>query len=142
MKASIVIRCLNEARHLPKLLDSLARQTLKPFEVIVVDSGSTDNSVEISRSKGARVVHIAPEQFSFGRSLNVGARNVSGDIIIIASAHTYPESEHWLERLIEPFEDADVALAYGGQHGDQCSKFSEHQIFKQWFREESVQNQG
>ena len=141
MKVSVIIRCLNEARHLPKLLDSLAHQTLKPSEVIVVDSGSTDNSVEISRSKGARVVHIQPEQFSFGRSLNLGARNASGDIMIIVSAHTYPASDRWLEWLTVPFENPAIALTYGGQHGEERSKFSEQQIFKQWFPEESSQNQ-
>jgi glycosyltransferase involved in cell wall biosynthesis len=109
MKISVIIRCLNEARHLPKLLDSFARQTLKPFEIIVVDSGSTDDSVEISRSRGARIVHIQPEQFSFGRSLNLGVRNASGDVMVIASAHTYPVSEHWLEWLTEPFEDPAIA---------------------------------
>ena len=142
MKISVIIRCLNEGRHLPNLLDCIARQTLKPFEVIVVDSGSTDNSVEISRSKGARVVHIQPEQFSFGRSLNLGARNASGDVLIIVSAHTYPLSDTWLELLVKPFGDPAVALTYGGQHGYERSKFSEGQIFKQWFPEESSRDQG
>jgi glycosyltransferase involved in cell wall biosynthesis len=142
MKVSVIIRCLNEARHLPKLLDSLGRQTLKPFEVVVVDSGSTDNSVDIARSKGARVVHIQPEQFSFGRSLNLGARNASGDIMIIASAHIYPVSDRWLEWLAKPFQDSAIALTYGGQHGEERSQFSEQQLFKQWFPEDSTQNQG
>ena len=116
MKVSVIIRCLNEECHLPKLLDSIARQTMKA-EVIVVDSGSTDKTVEIARSRAARVIHIKPEDFSFGRALNFGARNTSGDVLVMASAHTYPVHDNWLELLTKPFEDSTVALVYGSQRG-------------------------
>lgn len=140
MKVSVIIRCLNEERHLPKLLDSIARQTMKA-EVIVVDSGSTDKTVEIARSRAARVIHIKPEDFSFGRALNFGARNTSGDVLVMASAHTYPVHDNWLELLTKPFEDSTVALVYGSQRGDTRSKYSEQQLFKQWFPDESTKDQ-
>jgi rhamnosyltransferase len=141
LRVSIVIRCLNEERHLPRLLDGIASQTLKPFEVIVVDSGSTDRTVDIATSRGARVVHIQPGDFSFGRSLNLGARIASGDFLVMASAHTYPVSKDWLELLVRPFADPNVALVYGGQRGDERTKFSERQLFKQWFPDESCGDQ-
>jgi len=141
MKCSVVIRCLNEERHLPFLLDSLARQTLKPFEIIVVDSGSRDGTVSIARSKGARVINIPPSEFSFGRALNVGARAATGEILVMASAHTYPMTESWLDELTRPFSNPQVALVYGGQTGDHRSKFSEVQLLKQWFPPESCESQ-
>jgi rhamnosyltransferase len=141
VNCSVIIRCLNEAKHLPRLLDSIARQTLRPLEVIVVDSGSTDQTVAIAKSKGARVVTIAPEDFSFGRALNLGCRSASGEILVLASAHTYPCTDTWLADLMQGFEDPDVALVYGGQTGDARSKFSEIQLFHQWFPEKSCDNQ-
>ena len=141
MNCSIIIRCLNEERHLPLLLDSLERQTLRPAEVIIVDSGSADDTVQIARSKGACIVQIPPSEFSFGRALNVGASAASGEVIVIASAHTYPATDRWLEILTRPFIDPEVALAYGAQTGDHRSKFSEIQLFKQWFPSQPSENQ-
>ena len=133
MKCSIIIRCLNEEHHLPRLLDGIDGQTMRPFEVIIVDSGSKDLTVQIARSRGARIEHIEPGEFSFGRALNLGARVAGGDVLVMASAHTYPASERWLELLLKPFSDSAVALVYGAQRGDHRSKFSELQLFKQWF---------
>jgi glycosyltransferase involved in cell wall biosynthesis len=140
-RITVIIRCLNEAAHLPKLLSSLQGQTLQADEVLVVDSGSTDNTIEIARSFGSTIVQIRPEDFSFGRSLNLGARHARGELLILVSAHTYPVADTWLERLVAPFTDPDVALAYGAQQGDARTKFSEQQIFRQWFPPRSTGDQ-
>ena len=139
--ASIVIRALNEADHLPALFTGLLRQTVQPSEIILVDSGSTDDSIGIAEAHGARIVHIAPSDFSFGRALNVGCGEASGEVLVFVSAHVYPTDEKWLENLISPFEDPTVALSYGRQTGDHRSKFSEIQLMRQWFPERSVENQ-
>ena len=57
---SIIIRALNEAAHLPALFEGIAAQTRQPEQVVLVDSGSTDESVAISQAAGADIVHIAP----------------------------------------------------------------------------------
>lgn len=131
--ASIVIRAYNEAKHLGRLLQGIAQQTVQDVEVILVDSGSTDATVDIARSFGARVVAISPQEFTFGRALNRGIRVARGEFIVIASAHVYPVYPDWLERLLEPFQDPQVALTYGKQRGHAVTKFSEHQIFAVWF---------
>ena len=64
---SIVVRALNEADHLPALFSGLLRQDRKPDQVVLVDSGSTDDSVAIAEAHGADIVHIAPADFSFAR---------------------------------------------------------------------------
>ena len=56
MNCSLVIRAYNESQHLPRLLEGLAHQTVKDVEVILVDSGSTDATVSIAESFGAKVV--------------------------------------------------------------------------------------
>lgn len=140
-RVSLIIRALNEADHIGTLLKDVADQTRPPDEVILVDSGSRDRTVEIARSQGAEVVHIAPEEFSFGRSLNLGCKHASGDILLFASAHVYPTDDRWIERLAAPFEDDDVALAYGGQTGDERTQFSEFRVLNRWFPPDSDEDQ-
>jgi rhamnosyltransferase len=136
-RTSVVIRALNEADHLPTLLSALLRQTRQPDQIVLVDSGSTDDTVAIAIAHGAEVVHIAAEEFSFGRSLNLGCAHAIGDLLVFVSAHVYPLGEHWLENLLEPFSDPEVALCYGRQTGDHRTRFSELQVMRQWFPEQS-----
>ena len=149
---SIVIRAYNESRHLGRLLEGLKQQTMQSVEIILVDSGSTDETVSIAESYGARVVHIPPQEFTFGRSLNLGLNAATHNLVVIASAHIYPVYPDWLERLLEPFADPRLALTYGKQRGDpasaatmrnqpQTTKFSEHEIFARWFPEQPDLNQ-
>ncbi len=141
MNCSLVIRAYNEAQHLPRLLEGLAHQTVKDVEVILVDSGSTDSTVSIAESFGAQVVHIRPEEFTFGRSLNFGVRTATRELVVIASAHVYPVYPDWLESLLRPFDDGKVALTYGKQRGPETAKFSEQQIYHQWYPDHSMPRQ-
>lgn len=138
---SIVIRCYNEEKHIGKLLHGVMQQTIKDIEIIVVDSGSTDNTLSIVRRYPVKIVSIKPEEFSFGSSLNRGCDAAGGDVIVIASAHVYPLHVDWLEQLIAPFEDSRVSLVYGKQVGGETTKFSECQIFEKWFPDESNYSQ-
>ncbi|MCQ3939217.1 MAG: glycosyltransferase family 2 protein [Chloroflexi bacterium] len=138
MSCSIVIRAYNEEKHLGRLLEGIKHQTLKDVEVILVDSGSTDATVSIAESYGAKVVHIPSAEFTFGRSLNFGVREATRDFIVIASAHVYPVYPDWLAALLHPFlQDERVALAYGKQRAPAFAKFSEQQVFHQWYPDAS-----
>lgn len=122
MKISIVLRTRNEARAIGKTLELLSCQAHTPRpEVIVVDSGSTDDTVTIaSRHASVRIIHMAAKDFTFGRSLNIGAESASGEVIVALSAHAFPLSDRWLQRLVAPLSDPEVAGVYGRQlpHGD------------------------
>ena len=141
MNCSLVIRAYNESAHLGRLLEGINHQTVKDVEVILVDSGSTDSTVSIAEAFGAKVVHIRPEEFTFGWSLNRGIEKATGDFVVIASAHVYPVYPDWLESLLHPFEDEKVALAYGKQRGPESAKFSEQQVFHQWYPDASQPRQ-
>jgi rhamnosyltransferase len=138
---SVVIRALDEAEHLPALFSGLLRQSRRPDQVIVVDSGSTDDTVAIARAHGAGVVHIAPQEFSFGRSLNRGCAQATGEVLVFASAHVYPLDEKWLDLLVSPFDRPDVGLVYGQQTGDDRTHFSELEVLRRWFPEIGDENQ-
>lgn len=138
MQASIVIRSYNEARHIGRLCQALVEQEIDvPYEIVLVDSGSQDETRSIAASFGADVHRIAPETFTFGRALNLGISAARGAFVVFISAHCYPEHRRWLAEMLVPFHDPRVALVYGRQRGDAATKFSEHRVFERWFPEES-----
>ncbi|HEY2982036.1 MAG TPA: glycosyltransferase family A protein, partial [Anaerolineales bacterium] len=141
MQCSVIIRAYNEEKHLGRLLEGISHQSVKDVELILVDSGSTDRTVSIAESFGVRVVHIRPGEFTFGRSLNLGVRAATRELVVIASAHVYPVYPDWLECLLRPFEDEAVALVYGKQRGGETAKFSEQQVFHQWYPDGDVPRQ-
>jgi rhamnosyltransferase len=133
VRCSLVIRAYNEESHIERLMEGVRQQTVREVEVILVDSGSTDATPAIATRYGATVVHIPPSEFTFGRSLNLGLSSATCDLVAVASAHVYPVYHDWLERLLSPFEDPQVALSYGRQRGDENTQFSEQQIFSRWY---------
>lgn len=141
MTISIVIRACNEEKHIARLLEGIAQQSFQDHEIILVDSGSTDRTLEIASRYRVQLVQIQPEEFTFGYSLNQGISHAQGDIIVIASAHVYPVYPDWLESLVAPFSDPQVALAYGKQRGNALNKFSEQQIFHHWYPDHSQPRQ-
>ncbi len=138
---SVVIRAFNEEKHLSRLLDGILHQTIQDVQVILVDSGSSDRTVEIANEYAVQIVHIQPQDFTFGRSLNLGISHAKADFVVFASAHVYPVYPDWLERLLEPFQDQKVAISYGKQRGMETTQFSEHQIFEHWFPDTSTIHQ-
>ena len=138
---SIVIRCYNEVDHIGNLLKEVFAQSYEGFEVVVVDSGSDDGTLELVQKFDVRLEHIRKEDFTFGRSLNQGCRAAKGQILVFVSAHCIPTSNDWLESLVRGFDDEKVAAVYGMQRGIPESHFSERQIFRRWFPEESTPRQ-
>ncbi len=137
MIVSVVIRTFNEARYLGKLLLQLKKQKLKDgeIEIVVVDSGSTDGTVAIAELAGAKIVSIKKENFTFGRSLNVGCREAQGDVIAIVSGHCIPVDEYWLEQLVRQIVEKKSDYCYGRQVGGDETIYSEAQIFSKYFPE-------
>lgn len=135
-RISIIVRTLNEAQYLDKLLtEILAQQAPRlSHEVIIVDSGSTDGTLDIAERHGCRIVHIRREEFSFGRSLNVGCEAANGDLLVFVSGHCVPTDSQWLINLCRPLlEDPNVCYSYGRQIGGERSQFSEKRIFSKYF---------
>ena len=114
MQASIVIRAKNEERDIGDTLAMVAEQDgVGQFETIVIDSGSTDRTLEIANSFPVKVIEIPAMTFTYGRALNIGVREASGDIVVALSAHSMPADTHWLAQMLEPFRDSQVGGVYG-----------------------------
>lgn len=135
MNVSVVIRTLNEAEHLPALLSGIAEQeyTEGSIETVLVDSGSTDNTLYIAENHGAKIVHIHKEDFSFGRSLNVGCQAAQGEALVFVSGHCVPASRRWVTELVKPLAENLAAYSYGAQLGGENTRFSESRIFAKYF---------
>ena len=113
---SVVIRCRDEAAHLGPVLDAVLGQTgAPPFEVLALDSGSRDGTLDVLAHHEVRVEHLAPEAFTFGRALNHGATLASGDVVVFLSAHCRPLGRGWLAALVAPFADPAVVATFGRQ---------------------------
>ena len=112
---SIVIRARNEGAALGRLLRGIALQDFEDVEVLLVDSGSTDDTRAIAEAAGCRVIDLAPARFTYGHALNVGCAAARAGVCVVVSAHCVPVNDRWLSRLLEPLRDPAVAGSYGKQ---------------------------
>lgn len=131
---SIIIRTLNEEKYLDALLTAINKQKIDDYrvEVIVVDSGSTDDTLKIVSKHQVSLTHISKNDFSFGRSLNIGCKFSKGDILVFISGHCIPVNEQWLNSLIQPIKQGYL-YSYGKQNGKDTTPFSENQVFKRQY---------
>jgi len=114
--AAVVIRARNEARFIGQTLAAIVQPAaLQPRNVVVVDSGSTDGTLNIVRCFPISLIQIRPEEFTYGYALNLAAAETDADIVVSLSAHSTPAGSDWLRSLLEPFADPRVAGVYGRQ---------------------------
>ncbi|HET6682828.1 MAG TPA: glycosyltransferase [Gaiella sp.] len=119
---SVVIPVKNGGQDLERCLAGIAAQTLgEEVEIVVVDSGSTDGSVDVARAAGALVQEIDSAEFGHGRTRNLGVRLAKGDLVVFTSQDAVAADETWLAHLSAAARsDPEVAGAYGRQlpHAD------------------------
>ncbi|MDD3535891.1 MAG: glycosyltransferase [Candidatus Cloacimonetes bacterium] len=114
---SIILRAKNEMPWLAETLSMLKRQKNQGFELIAVDSGSTDGSYELLQEYQPDILYqIAPESYIPGKVLNAAIAKAKGEIIVFNNADSIPLDEDWLDKLTAPFaEDAELIAVYANQ---------------------------
>lgn len=137
---SVVIPVKNEAAKIRDCLDGLLSQTVPVEEIVVLDSGSTDGTLDIlAEYPRVRVVRVAPEDFNHGETRNRGVREARGERVLLTVGDARAADDRWIERLLEGFtdeagrDDPEVAAVCGAQ-------VVPHELDKNpavWFRPQS-----
>jgi rhamnosyltransferase len=110
--ASVVVRSFNSAATIARALDDLRGQTVE-LELIVVDSGSQDDTLRIAGPVADRVLQIPQDSYMPGRALNVGTRAASGEVVFAFSSHCRLPGHDWAERALAHYGDPEVAGVAG-----------------------------
>ena len=116
MTVSAVIPTLNAGSGLEALLTKLEGQTLKPQEILVIDSGSADGTLAtLSRHPDVRVRRIDREEFNHGGTRDLAFSLTTGEIVAFLTQDAMPAADTLLERLAAPLAQEKVIAAYGRQ---------------------------
>ncbi len=114
---TVAIPVLNGARYLDEVLSAVRAQAVdREVEILIVDSGSTDGSLDIARRHGARIHEIPKSEFSHGGTRNLMMGMARGDRVAFLTQDATPAGERWLAALLEGFEQADDVAAVFGPH--------------------------
>ena len=113
---SIIMRSYNEAWALKGTLPALKAQAHRDWELIVIDSGSTDGSQDLIRAmEPAHFVQITPKEYNPSRVMNHGMRLARAEYGIFINADATPQGSNWLGPLVEALLDPKVAACFGRQ---------------------------
>jgi rhamnosyltransferase len=116
IECSISILTKNEGLNIGSCLDAVfSQKNIGEFEVVLVDSGSTDATVEIARRFPIRIEQIPAEAFHHARTRNLAASLGKGRIVVNLSGDAIPASDLWLHNMLANFTDPGVGAVYGRQ---------------------------
>lgn len=114
MLASVVIPTKNGITYIDEVLRAVFGQELQgDFEVVIVDSGSTDGTLEVISRYPAQVIRIPPMDFNHGETRNFAIGHTKGQFIALLTQDATPASPRWLASLLEGFVDDEVAGVFG-----------------------------
>lgn len=116
MRFCLSIPTLNAASGLSDVLQAVALQASLPKRLLLIDSSSEDQTVEIARAAGAEVLTIARSDFDHGGTRQLAVERLADvPVVVFLTQDAIPADEHAFERLVAAFEDESVAAAYGRQ---------------------------
>lgn len=115
MSITVVIRTKNEGEWLRRCLHAVSQQRGCDFDVVVVDNESADDTTDIVKEFGYRVLTIRDAEFTFGRALNRGIEAAAGELVAMLSGHCIPVNDRWLSRLAAAFTSPSIVGVYGRQ---------------------------
>jgi rhamnosyltransferase len=140
MDVSIIILTKNAGEGFATLLQRLSSQKFDGnYEIIVIDSGSTDGTPEIAQNFPVKIVRIKPEEFHHGRTRNLGAEQASGRILVYITQDALPLRDNWLHKLTDDLKNPQVAMVVGRQIPWQTTKPPEKFFYSYYFPEHKIE---
>ena len=116
MKISIIILTKNNGNTIGKVLRQISCQQIEDdYEIIIIDSGSSDDTIDQISQYDARFYGISPHEFGHGRTRNMASEYAEGDYLVYLSADAIPASEYWLKNLVAQLADGEIAATFGRQ---------------------------
>src|SRR4030042_424006 len=115
MNISVIIPTLNAGRLIGQLLSGLLSQDLRPGEIIVIDSSSQDNTVDIAKKTGVSTRVIPRNTFNQGKTLNQAALTAAGDTLVFMTQGAIAVKNRLLRELTAPLQEPDIAATYARQ---------------------------
>jgi len=117
MDVTIVIPTKNGGEILKQVLSSVfSQKTEYSYEVICVDSGSTDHTLKIIQQFEARLYQIKPSDFGHGKTRNYGASKGTGNYIVFITQDARPAHNHWLQNLVDAVRSEEEIVGGFGIH--------------------------
>ena len=113
MRVSIIIPTLNAGAYMEKLFSMLQAQDIKFLEIIIIDSSSGDNTVDIAKGFGAKTIVIPRHTFNHGKTRNMAAMEAKGDILVFMTQDALPMDYTLLSNLTAPLHLPDIAATFG-----------------------------
>ena len=138
---SCVIRTYNEARHVGELIQVLQLQAraFGGLEIVVVDSGSTDSTLEIVRNHKVNLIQISKREFNYSKALNLGIEHSKAELILLMSAHAVPCQGTWLQKMLSHLDNNSVAGVYCRQVPCPGADWREIWRIANTFRDKSIE---
>lgn len=113
MRISVIIPTFNAGAQIEDLLSRLSTQDVKPFETIVIDSSSDDDTLKVAELLGARTISIPRKSFNHGGTRNAAAAKSRGDVLVFMTQDALPRDNTLLANLTAPLAEPDIAASYG-----------------------------
>ena len=112
---SVIMRSCNDAWVIGDTLEGLFQQERKDFELINVDSGSTDGTVEIIKKFNPHLMQIPQSSYKPGPALNMASHKSQGEVLVFLNSDATPMDKNWLDHLVAPFSNPDIGATFGCQ---------------------------
>lgn len=136
---SILIPTKNAGNIFRAVLGAVFSQNYESFEVIVIDSGSTDETLEIAKSYPVKVIQIDPSEFGHGKTRNFGVMLARGKYVVFLTQDAVPNNKEWLEELVKPFSDNKVAAVFGRQLARKEENFLDSNFFSVLYGKDEIE---
>lgn len=115
MDISVIIPTRNAEKYIDRLINKLINQTVRPIEIIIIDTFSKDDTKKICKKHDlVKFIQINDGEFDHGGTRNKAAKVANGDILIFMTQDALPQDETFIEEIIKPLEK-DVVATYGRQ---------------------------